>query len=223
MKITHSRLRQVIREEVQRGLLSEGLKNVISLAKSWAPVADIGFSAKGVGDRLLAAEGVGSWLRGEMGAAAENAYEEALKTGAIKTYGALTAAEMTGIVFALGIPALALWSASRGTAPEGIIRNQHSFMNSGNRRRGRPERPLTMSDVADPFSPEFARSYTVKRGAEGALVALVRDRGLARELLEDGVIGGDIMEWSDGWRRKIAEARRVYRRQKYLSTQGDRG
>ena len=76
-----------------------------------------------------------------------------------------------------------------------------------------------MDDIADPFSDEFKNSYTVKRGREGAAVELVRNQELARELYEAEIIGEDVMDWARGWWRDIAEAKRVYLREKYLEEQ----
>ena len=215
MKITKNHLREIIKEELQllttemnhQQIINEGyLDRVKKFGKFMMGAKKRAKQA----NRVVSSDSSFEWIGKELGIQAKSA----AKTATMNAARTIGAAEMTGISFAIGIPALALWSVSRGTTLEGILRNQHSYLNLRNRRENKPEVPLTMNDVADPFSQEFANSYSARRGKDAPLVALIRDQELFRELKEDGIIGPDIEEWTRGWYAKIANAKQVYLRAK---------
>jgi len=211
MKITKNHLREIIKEELQllttemnhQQIINEGYLDTVKRFGKFMMGAK---KRSSQANRATSSDNPFEWIGKELGSEAKSAAKTATITGA-RTIGA---AEMTGISFAIGIPALALWSVSRGTTPEGILRNLHKYLNLSNRRENKPEVPLTMNDVADPFSQDFANSYSARRGKDAALVALIRDQELFHELKEDGIIGSDIEAWTMGWYAKIANAKQTY-------------
>ena len=223
MKITRSQLKQLIKEEIIRDkneqyVLTENV-GVIAMAKSVWGGTSIVRQTRSAMNRVRTADDVLDFIESTYTAAAKTAATSYAKNAA--AVGAISAIEMAGISFALGIPMLALWALNKGTSPEGQLRNLRKYA-------GRPlffsrwkidnngERTI-QGRISDPFGVEYSQTYHTTE--DHPIVEIIENQELAHELYEDEIIGDEIMNWARGWWRDIANAKAEYLRvkQKALS------
>jgi hypothetical protein len=232
MNISRTRLQKIINEEIRNSLnealLNESLSAIMSLGKFIGKQRSRAIRGQERWDRVRTAESVLTYLRNELGHGAKEAAEEVIESGAIVAGKTLTAAEITGIAFALGIPMLAIWSLGKGLKPEGQLRNLSDMATPRGEDRyqlyftmeGMPARQRQRFDrgrISDPFGHEYSQTYHASD--DHPITAIILDQDLALELFNDGIIGDEIMEWAREWWRKIANAKRIYLREKYLADQ----
>jgi hypothetical protein len=221
MKITRSKLKQIIREELniensEQHTLNESIGSVVNMARSlWGNTAIVR-QTRTAKKRAENSTGILDFIEATFEAGATKHAKAYAKNAGMTAMGAINAVEFAAISFALGIPMLTAWALNKGTSPEGQLRNLKEYAGvplffTGWRIDDNGER-TEQGRLSDPFGVEYSQTYHTTE--DHPIVEIIENQPLAFELYEDGVIGDEIMNWARGWWRDIANAKAEYLRVK---------
>jgi len=199
-KITRQRLHEIIKEELN--LINESFARV----KSYASGANKFRKLLKKGDRAFSSDDVLDFFDGESRRAAKAAVVKPASKYLVSMTGTVGMAEFTGLMFALGIPALVILDYD--VSDEGILRDMSRLM----------KRPIDWTIINNPDGAEWSASASQRKqsGKDHLLVSLVLNQDLANELYKEKVIGIEIMDWVKQKWRDIANAKQIYNREKWL-------
>ena len=198
MKITRRKLRSIIKEEIN--IIDESLAAV----SRYARLANNARKHFNRGERIITSDGFLEFLGNEFGRTAKAAAKKPASSFLISAAGTIGMVEFTGLMFALGIPALVILDYD--VSDEGILRDMSRLMG----------KPLDWTIINNPDGAEWAASTSQRKqsGKDHLLVSLILNQELARELHSDGVIGNEIMDWVRSKWRDIANAKQTYLKEK---------